>query len=620
MTDLGTRARHLIPAIAELRSAAWAVEDAFGAQMDSIAPERRQSVRNLLHYLALRQNDIRPLQGKLAALGLSSLGRLEATTMATLDAVLTALHSLAGEPLSVNDNRAAPVDFESGPRLLARHTQELFGAPAGKRPVRIMVTMPSEAAADPALVRDVLAAGMDVMRINCAHDELPSWMAMIEHCRRAQRDLGRPCKIYADLAGPKLRTGPIAPVGRLRKLQPKRNVRGQVLELAHTLLAADDGGLPGDATLLVGPAEFFARMRAGDLLRFKDAGGRKRTLALTGRVNGAWQAETNQTCYLEAGLPCQLERGGEKIGSGLFGSLPEVTLPIRLQIGDQLVLTRQPLLGQAAVYNAKGRLTQPAHVHCTLAEAFDAVMPGERIYFDDGKIGGMIADADREEIHVTITQTPAEGARLRAEKGINLPDSVIETPALTAKDREDLAALHPHVDMIGLSFVRTEADVEALYAQLAHLDAAHLSVVFKIENAQAFENLPRILLASLKRPGVGVMLARGDLAVELGFERLAEVQEEILWLCEAAHLPVIWATQVLEGLAKNGQPSRAEVSDAVMSGRAECVMLNKGAYIIPAVQFLNGILERMDAHQSKKRSMLRRLAVSTVEMEMTPAG
>ncbi len=109
------------------------------------------------------------------------------------------------------------------------------------------------------------------------------------------------------------------------------------------------------------------------------------------------------------------------------------------------------------------------------------------------------------------------------------------------------------------------------------------------------------------------MVERGSLGVEVGYERLAEVQEEILWLCEAAHVPVIWATQVLEGLAKSGQPSRAEISDAVMSGRAECVMLDEGPFIIPAVQFLNGILERMAAHQSKKRSMLRRLSISELE-------
>jgi pyruvate kinase len=476
-----------------------------------------------------------------------------------------------------------------------------------------MVTMPSEAAGDPELVRGLLAAGMDVMRINCAHDTPADWLAMIDHCRQAQHELGRPCKIYADLGGPKLRTGPIASAGQLRKLQPKRNVRGDVLELAQCWILPDTGGVAGSDSILLAPPEFVARMRLDDLVRFKDAAGRKRTLAITGRVEGAWKAETNQTCYLEAGLPCHLERHGEKVATGRFGALPELTLPIRLKIGDQLVLTRQPLLGKAASFNKKGRMTQPAHIYCTLDAAFGAVMPGERIFFDDGKIGGIIADADQKEIHVTITQTPPEGARLRAEKGINLPDTVLDIPALTSQDLDDLETLHAHVDIIGLSFVRTARDVETLYAQLDRLHAARLGVVLKIENSQAFENLPRILLAALSRSAVGVMVARGDLAVEVGFERLAEAQEEILWLCEAAHVPVIWATQVLEGLAKNGQPSRAEISDAVMSGRTECVMLNKGPYIVPTVQFLNGILERMDAHQSKKRSMLRKLAISEIE-------
>jgi pyruvate kinase len=102
-------------------------------------------------------------------------------------------------------------------------------------------------------------------------------------------------------------------------------------------------------------------------------------------------------------------------------------------------------------------------------------------------------------------------------------------------------------------------------------------------------------------------IGRGDLAVELGYERLAEVQEEILWLAEAAHVPVIWATQVLESLAKTGQPSRAEITDAAMGERAECVMLNKGPHIVEAITALDDILLRMEAHQHKKRAMLRKL-------------
>ena len=90
------------------------------------------------------------------------------------------------------------------------------------------------------------------------------------------------------------------------------------------------------------------------------------------------------------------------------------------------------------------------------------------------------------------------------------------------------------------------------------------AVVLKIETRQGFENLPDILLTAMQSPCCGVMIARGDLAVECGFERLAEVQEEILWIREAAHVPVIWATQVLETLAKDGMPSRAEITDAAM--------------------------------------------------------
>ncbi len=108
------------------------------------------------------------------------------------------------------------------------------------------------------------------------------------------------------------------------------------------------------------------------------------------------------------------------------------------------------------------------------------------------------------------------------------------------------------------------------------------------------------------------MVARGDLAVEVGYERLAEVQEEILWLCEAAHVPVIWATQVLETLAQQGIPSRSEVTDAAMSERADCVMLNKGPHVVDAVRFLADVLQRMQLHQEKKRAMLRRLSISEI--------
>ena len=176
---------------------------------------------------------------------------------------------------------------------------------------------------------------------------------------------------------------------------------------------------------------------------------------------------------------------------------------------------------------------------------------------------------------------------------------------------EDLKFIVEHGDMVSLSFVRQREDIEALMAELDRLGGQHLGIILKIENRQAFENLPDLILSALQHAPVAVMVARGDLGVEIGFERLAEVQEQILWLCEAAHVPVIWATQVLESLAKKGVPTRAEVTDAAMSGRAECVMLNKGPYITEAVSFLDNVLQRMKSHQNKKTAMMRRLRVTT---------
>jgi pyruvate kinase len=183
-------------------------------------------------------------------------------------------------------------------------------------------------------------------------------------------------------------------------------------------------------------------------------------------------------------------------------------------------------------------------------------------------------------------------------------------PSLTSGDMAALDVAAAFADIVGLSFVRTAADVEALHEALAVRNADTVGVILKIETRRGFENLPQILLTALRRPPAGVMVARGDLGVEIGFERMAEVQEQVLWLCEAAHLPVIWATQVLEGLTKTGMPTRGEVTDAAMSSRAECVMLNKGPYVERAVRFLDDVLARMRDHNIKKTPMLRRLKVS----------
>lgn len=178
-------------------------------------------------------------------------------------------------------------------------------------------------------------------------------------------------------------------------------------------------------------------------------------------------------------------------------------------------------------------------------------------------------------------------------------ESVLSFAALIAKDFEDLSFVVKHADVVELSFANTSRDVEARHQHLARLGGQAPAVVLKIETRCGFENLPDWLLTAMRAPICGVMIARGDLAVERGFERRAGVREEILWICEAAHVPVIWAIQVLETLAEDGLPSRAEISDAAMGVWAECMMLNKGTHVGEAVRVLDEILGHMQDDGSK---------------------
>jgi pyruvate kinase len=248
-----------------------------------------------------------------------------------------------------------------------------------------------------------------------------------------------------------------------------------------------------------------------------------------------------------------------------------------------------------------------ARIGCTLAEDFAAAQVGQRVILDDGKMTGIIESVGVDELRVRILAASPGGSRLRAEKGINLPDTDLTITAATDADLPLLKVAAAHADMVGLSFLRHEGDVDVVHDYMRLVHAEHLGIVLKIETTAAFASLPEILLRAMRSPLVGVMIARGDLAVEAGYERLAEVQEEIMWLCEAAHLPVIWATEVLDQLARTGHPSRAEVTDAAMGQRAECVMLNKGPHVDTAIVVLDDILRRMSGHQRKKMALLRPL-------------
>ncbi len=143
----------------------------------------------------------------------------------------------------------------------------------------------------------------------------------------------------------------------------------------------------------------------------------------------------------------------------------------------------------------------------------------------------------------------------------------MQLPSLTDEDISYLPFIVKTADIVGYSFVRTPKDVKQLIDALSKLNRMDIGIVLKIENKEAFNNLSDLLLTAMKWSNMGVMIARGDLAVELGIERISEVQEQILWVCEAAHVPVIWATQILENLAQTGLATRAEITDASMSVR-----------------------------------------------------
>ncbi|RPH81439.1 MAG: pyruvate kinase [Nitrospiraceae bacterium] len=573
------------------------------------------SARNLLHYLALRRRDLRPLQLRLAEMGLSSLGRAESHVLATVDTVLEVLHRLAQRSWQPPSTEAAVLDFASGQRLLAEHTQTLLGPAPPQRGVRIMVTMPSEAADDYLLVHNLLRQGMNCMRINCAHDNASAWSRMIEHLKRAEQTLGLPCRIVMDLAGPKLRTGPLQPGPAVVRIRPCRDIYGRVTAPARIWLTSSTSPhsppSPAEACLPV-TATWLSRLRPGEQVKLADARNAKRTFAIVDVTDRGCWAEATQTTYVIPGTvlhhrPRTTDRDDHE---SVVGELPPGENVICLHQGDLLILQRDLKPGRPACRDSVGRVLSPASIGCTIPDVFDDVRSGESIWFDDGKIGGVIEDVKRTQVLVRITRARIGGEKLRSDKGINLPESDLRLAALTPQDLEDLSFVAQHADVVELSFANSAQDVELLQQHLVRLGSRQPAIVLKIETRRGFENLPEMLLTAMRAPCCGVMIARGDLAVECGFERLAEVQEEILWVSEAAHVPVIWATQVLETLAKSGMPSRAEITDAAMGHRAECVMLNKGPHMLDAVRVLDDILRRMQSHQAKRRALLRELRLA----------
>ena len=419
-----------------------------------VHPQQRQSAINLIHYLALRRENLRPMQNDLHDAGLSSLASAEGHILRQVQAVLERLGTkFSKEELSSHD-------AETGTKLLQDQAFTLFGRKQDPKIPHLMVTFETGMAKSYAAVKALLKAGMNIARINSAHDSPEVWEKMIANVHKAARAIGRPCRIYLDLAGPKIRT---------------------------TVLGK---------------------------------GKKKKRLKLK---------EQEQFFLAEA---------------------------------DALFDTKAKVIG------------------CTLPGVVKDLRSGDRVLFDDGLFEAVVETPGNQMATLRMLRISAVKTRLKIEKGINFPDTALTVRCLTDYDKSVIPFALQHADILGFSFVRSAADVAELQELLEQETSKKLPIVIKIETFEAVQNLPALLLQGMKEPAFGVMIARGDLAVEIGFERLSEVQEEILWLCEAAHVPVIWATQVLETLNKSGIATRSEVTDAARSYQAECVMLNKGKHLL----------------------------------------
>ncbi|WP_374409349.1 pyruvate kinase [Hydrogenophaga sp.] len=606
----------LIHRLWALREQLLASEQRFANAIARVGPHQQPSARNLVHYLALRAHDLRPLQQQLAWLGLSSLGRAESHVLANLDKVLGILHRLTGRPW--HDRSAEePLGSVRGHQLLQAHSQALLGSVQRERAVRIMVTLPSEAATDGALVRGLVAAGMDVARINCAHDNAAAWTAMAGQVRKAARAAQREVKILMDLGGPKIRTGPLPPGPAVVRLKPVRDALGFAVQPARLRLVPEGTPVQPDgaqACVLV-DREWLKRLRVGTQIELIDARGKPRRLLVVEAGSRGALADTLQTCYLTPDVALTVKgTNGRKRHATYPAGIDPLPGALHLHRGDVL-----HLLGDEGAASDAPADEAPQQIACTLPQVLAQVRVGERVWLDDGRIGGVVRHATPQRLEVAIEQARDRGERLLPDKGINFPDSTLSLPAVTDQDHRDLRTVAEVADLVGLSFVQAPGDVQQLLQTLHDLGGERVGVVLKIETLRGFENLPELMLAAMAAPSAGVMIARGDLAVECGYERMAEVQEEILWAAEAAHMPVIWATQVLDNLARTGLPSRAEISDASMGVRAECVMLNKGPFITNAIRTLDDILRRMAGHQAKKAPLLRALRAWTTTAPPPPA-
>ncbi len=573
-----------------------------------------QSLLNLQHYLILRSKDRTKLQDKLFLMSLSSLGRSYAHVAGSIDTLYDQLRSSLGlEELTAEEMAAVHhLTIADAIKFASSNSRHLFGGKVSSKlseqSTAIMVTLPSHAADNGGeLIHSLAQRNVNTFRINTAHDTPEVWKSMADVIAtiNQERNANNRIKIFVDLAGPKIRTG------RIRRLDLPvvigSNKHEKSVEIVCSKALSTRAEIVDERTQQKIPAricvtkEFFKKIKKGRLVKVVDVNGKKAVIRISECSDGVAKGVIDKKVFVDAST--KISRKNEH---GKIVNIETQVDPIRLFRGDELLITENDELGRSAQYDHEGKRLAPALIGCSFRGLAAHMKVGEKVFIDDGKIGLEVISHDEKSIRCKVIQAKAGGTLLKEEKGINFPDTHVKTAALTETDRTNLLSVIDFADNLSISFCQSAEDVSDLQNLLSEQGREEIGIIAKIETKQGVVNMPEILEALLRWEKSGIMIARGDLAIEVGFVNMAQIQEALLDICSAAHVPVIWATQVLESQMKNNLPSRAEVTDAAMAGRAECVMLNKGAFATDTIDVLIHILEEMHFIFKKNRQLLKK--------------
>lgn len=587
----------------ELANTAWSLYQTAlneAAAVSASYPRARHtfSAQNLKAYLAYKNNVHAEFTAALRHKGLC---------ISSNQHMIQSLHTLCSNLGILLPRYPA---YREAPLQLAKKRKEIvLGKKHRTESPHIMVTLDTQMTAS--VIERFLLNGMSIARINCAYGEAAAWEKLIRAIRGAEDRLrrkglyeGERCQIYMDLAGPKIRIGPLKKVAYPLKIGIKKNQYGQPLRAKKGFISWNPTAgshlmnEEHDFIIYASSHQEWHSFQQGEPLYFIDSRHKKRQFLITDVSSAGLAVTLEETAYINEQTTFKSADGQVEL---LVRHLETSPVQIEVKKGDFVRLyLRDDIEGHPATESTT------AGIPVTLPEAFATIQQGDRVLIDDGKIQAAVRKRNNEFIDIEIL-FPDTQASLKENKGINLPDCQMNenVAALTQKDKQDLVFICEHADMVGISFVHSPGDLRQLQQLMHSFSEKDLAVIAKIETREAVRNFSNILLEGLTFSKFGVMVARGDLAIEIGFEQLPVVQKEILTLCRAAHVPVILATQVLESLAKKGTPSRSELADLSFGSEFDGIMLNKGPFMEETIEFLTDSLSLLSQVKDGKQMITR---------------